>query len=192
MKQPEKRLDAIETMLNDTDRDGVPDYLDAENNTPTGVAVDSKGRFYDKNNNGTPDELEPKQKIFDNEVIVNNNEENATIQLLLKKGVFNIFYEVNSVTPDAGSTNNAYQILNFLKNNPERKIKLIGYADVSGNEKANIKLSEQRAKKLRELYIKSGIAAERIKIEGQGVDSIQPKSNLGLRFARRVAVELIE
>ena len=54
----EDRMAEIETMMNDTDRDGVPDYLDVENNTTNGVAVDAKGRAIDLNNNGIPDELE--------------------------------------------------------------------------------------------------------------------------------------
>lgn len=44
--------------MNDTDKDGVPDYLDVENNSIAGVTVDTKGRMVDKNNNGVPDELE--------------------------------------------------------------------------------------------------------------------------------------
>ena len=52
------RIEDLETMLNDTDRDGVADYLDVENNTLNGVAVDTKGRAIDLNNNGVPDELE--------------------------------------------------------------------------------------------------------------------------------------
>ena len=42
-------------MLQDTDRDGVVDYLDAEPNTTGGVAVDTKGRAIDVNKNGVPD-----------------------------------------------------------------------------------------------------------------------------------------
>ena len=44
--------------MNDADKDGVPDYLDVENNSIAGVAVDTKGRMVDKNTNGVPDELE--------------------------------------------------------------------------------------------------------------------------------------
>ncbi len=60
-----KRLDDIETMLNDADKDGVPDYLDFENNTPSGVAVDTRGKFIDENKNGVPDEMEPRAKKGD-------------------------------------------------------------------------------------------------------------------------------
>ena len=52
------RINDLETLMNDTDKDGVPDYLDVENNSITGVAVDTKGRMIDVNKNGVPDELE--------------------------------------------------------------------------------------------------------------------------------------
>jgi OOP family OmpA-OmpF porin len=52
------RVDNLETMLIDTDQDGVADYLDLEKNTVSGVMVDSKGRAIDLNNNNVPDELE--------------------------------------------------------------------------------------------------------------------------------------
>ncbi|UPT71096.1 MAG: hypothetical protein M0D53_01370 [Flavobacterium sp. JAD_PAG50586_2] len=59
-RENKKRLDDFEKLMDDTDRDGVPDYLDAQNNTPNGVKVDAKGRYIDANGNGTPDELEPR------------------------------------------------------------------------------------------------------------------------------------
>jgi OOP family OmpA-OmpF porin len=48
---------AIENKMLDSDKDGVADYLDEEQNTPAGAMVDTKGRSIDKNNN-VPDETE--------------------------------------------------------------------------------------------------------------------------------------
>jgi OOP family OmpA-OmpF porin len=47
---------AIENKMLDSDKDGVADYLDEEQNTPAGAMVDTKGRSIDKNNNNVPDE----------------------------------------------------------------------------------------------------------------------------------------
>jgi OOP family OmpA-OmpF porin len=52
-----ERVDNLETMLIDTDQDGVADYLDLEK-IQFLVMVDSKGRAIDLNNNNVPDELE--------------------------------------------------------------------------------------------------------------------------------------
>jgi OmpA-OmpF porin, OOP family len=43
LKELESRIGDIETLMNDTDKDGVPDYLDVENNSLAGVAVDTRG-----------------------------------------------------------------------------------------------------------------------------------------------------
>ncbi|HEY0091288.1 MAG TPA: hypothetical protein VGB43_02285, partial [Flavobacterium sp.] len=67
------RIGELETMMNDTDKDGVPDYLDVENNSIAGVAVDTKGRMVDMNKNGVADELE---KYMDEKITTAANESN--------------------------------------------------------------------------------------------------------------------
>ena len=52
------RVAVLEEMMNDTDKDGIPDYLDVENNSLAGFAVDTKGRMVDLNGNGVADEIE--------------------------------------------------------------------------------------------------------------------------------------
>ncbi len=182
-----KRLDEIETLMNDTDRDGVPDYLDVENNTPGGVAVDTRGRFIDKNNNGTPDELEPQNSNGEFTSIPLKKED--AIKALVEKGYVNVFFDVNKDDPNAGSTNNVYHIINFLRNYPDAKAKLVGYADVRGNESKNKDLSQRRAQRVYNIIVASGINANRVSIEGQGVDASYPTdSKIGLDLARRVSV----
>lgn len=184
-----KRIADLETMLQDTDRDGIPDYLDVENNTPNGVVVDAKGRFIDVNKNGIPDELEKTANGKDgvNSAVVSKED---AIKLLIEKGYVNVFYDVNKDDPNSGSTNNVYQIIKFLRSYPDAKAKLIGYADVRGDESKNKDLSMRRAQKLYDIIIASGVNASRISIEGQGVDSSFPTSQTGLDLARRVSVSL--
>ncbi|TDP61140.1 OmpA family protein [Flavobacterium dankookense] len=188
-KEALDRIADLETMLQDTDRDGIPDYLDVQNNTPNGVIVDSKGRFMDVNNNGTPDELEKSTNGKDgiNKTIVSQSD---AIKSLMEKGYVNVFYDVNLDTPNVGSTNNVYQIINFLRHYPNAKAKLVGYADVRGNESKNKALSTRRAQKLYDIIIASGINSNRLSIEGQGVDSSFPKTTTGLDLARRVSIIL--
>ena len=44
--------------MNDSDKDGVPDYLDVEQNSIAGVAVDTKVEWLIKITTVVPDELE--------------------------------------------------------------------------------------------------------------------------------------
>lgn len=181
------KIEAIEILMQDTDKDGVPDYLDRENNTPGGVAVDTRGRFIDKNNNGTPDELEPQNSNGEFTSIPLKKED--AIKALVEKGYVNVFFDVNKDDPNAGSTNNVYHIINFLRNYPDAKAKLVGYADVRGNESKNKDLSQRRAQRVYNIIVASGINANRVSIEGQGVDASYPSdSKIGLDLARRVSV----
>jgi OOP family OmpA-OmpF porin len=189
-----RRLDEIETLLNDTDKDGVVDYLDVQNNTPSGVIVDSKGRYIDTNRNGTPDEFEPNTiediKVRNFEIASEQSETN-TFKSMLDSGLVNVFYDINEVEPNRGSANSVYGIISLLKKNPTVNVKLLGYSDKSGNEKLNKKLSEQRVKNLYDLLLLSGISESRLKIIGQGVDSSIPSnSKTAYQLARRVSVLL--
>jgi len=184
-----KRLDELDILMKDTDRDGILDHLDVENNTPNGVAVDSKGRFIDINKNGTPDELEPKTK----ESLISQTtiSQSDAVKSLIEKGYVNVFYDVNKDEPNSGSINNVYYIIKFLKEYPESKASLTGYTDVKGKEDVNINLSQRRAQNLYAIIIANGIDAKRISIVGNGVDkNFDSSNNTSLGLARRVSIKL--
>ncbi|OYQ39651.1 hypothetical protein CHU92_04580 [Flavobacterium cyanobacteriorum] len=152
-----KRLDEIETLMNDTDKDGVPDYLDQENNTPAGVAVDTRGKYIDLNRNGVPDELEREKsniRIDQNYISGEGGNSNyassqEVLAALIEKGYLSIYFNINKDTPNSGSTHNVMLIYKYLLQHPEAKIKLVGYADLRGDEAANVDLSQRRAQKLK-------------------------------------------
>jgi len=178
-------------MMNDVDRDGVPDYLDAQNNTPNGVIVDAKGRFIDKNRNGVPDELEDHSKFDTADKPIANDNSNDAMRSLVGKGYVNIFFDVNQDFPNTGSTNTVFQMIQFLKSNPETKIKLFGYADLRGGENTNKDLSNRRAQNVYKILIASGINKNRIDTKAQGVDKSFTADEKGsLNLARRVSVIL--
>jgi len=199
--ESKKRLDAIESQLADTDRDGVPDYLDSENNTIAGVAVDTKGRAIDTNKNGIPDEMERKTPGRVDQQFEGSDKQGAAYNAshananalteLVENGSINIFFDLNSATANSGSTNNVYMILQYLKDHPESRIQLTGYADHRGDEALNKELSQRRATNLKQLYVAQGIAASRIAIVGQGVDTTYPATQTGMDLARRVSVKMI-
>lgn len=60
------------------------------------------------------------------------------------------------------------ELSDFLRDNPTVSIRITGHTDNVGSDKANMTLSEGRAKAVRSEIIKRGIAAERIEAEGKG------------------------
>lgn len=172
----EDRLAELETMMNDTDRDGVPDYLDVENNTTNGVAVDSKGRAIDLNNNGIPDELEKYVDERAKEVIATTSTSNQKASgnksplELINTGYVNVFFDTDSFYPKSSSTNDIYFVINYLKENPSASVDIIGTADTTGKSEYNQELSQKRAERVKFIIEKAGIDPTRLTIVPQGED----------------------
>lgn len=190
----EKRLDALDSKLIDTDIDGIVDHLDAQNNTPEGVAVDSKGRFFDLNKNGVPDELEfigKDGKDGKDGISTFDMSQSDAIKMLVEKGYVNVFYDVNKDEPNAGSTNNIYYIIKFLKSYPNAKITLIGYTDLTGNTASNLDLAQRRVENLKKVLMLKSIDENRISVLANGIDEDNKTSdNTSLQLARRVSIIL--
>jgi len=187
------RIGEIETLMNDTDKDGVPDYLDAENNSLAGVAVDTKGRMVDKNNNGVPDELE---KYIDKTITTNNNTNSAIVtngmlEQLINDGYVAAYFDPNKAQPTNASSDNIGFILNYLKNNPDKSIEITGYADEVGSTDYNNKLSADRAQNVKAILAKAGINPSRLTIVGNGIDSsVDKNSDYARRLVRKVVFKI--
>lgn len=189
IKKLENRLNELETLMNDTDKDGVPDYLDQENNSVAGVAVDSRGKMLDINRNGVPDELE-RGKDGMNGISPSTIAKEDAIKMFIEKGYINVFYDLGKDVPNSGSVNNVFYIVKFLKNYPDSKITLMGFADERGSSEFNADLSARRAKNLSDIIKASGIDASRVKIVGKGESSEFLDTELGYDLSRRVSVKL--
>ena len=181
----DERIGELETMMNDTDKDGVPDYLDVENNSIAGVAVDTKGRMVDLNRNGVADELE---KYIDQTVTTaadkNNNSE--VIKRLINEGYVSVFFDFNSSKATPASTQNLSFILTYLKNNPNATVDITGYADEIGATAVNDALAGKRANNVRNTLIQAGIEASRLNIISAGEDnSVDKNSETARRLVRR-------
>lgn len=186
----EERIGSIETQMNDTDKDGVPDYLDAEPNSITGVMVDSKGRSIDSNGNGVPDELESYVDTKTNEVKNSVNASGtggADIESLINGGYVNVYFDFNKDMPNAQSVSGINFLVKYLKENPSAKADVIGYADEIGDNAYNKDLSQRRATNVKKILVDSGIAADRLNIVGNGEDTSVNKDNKTARqVVRRV------
>lgn len=190
----EKRLGDLETMMNDSDKDGVPDYLDSEPNTITGVAVDSKGRTIDKNGNGVPDELESylenNNKGTDGSG-TGSNGMNADLADLINGGYVNVYFDTNADQPNAQSVNGINFLVKYLKANPTVGSDVIGYADEIGATEYNKALSARRAENVKKILIDAGIEGSRLNIMSNGEDtSVNKDSKYARQIVRRVTFKL--
>ncbi|OYQ43655.1 OmpA family protein [Flavobacterium aurantiibacter] len=189
----QKRIGDLETMLSDADKDGVPDYLDAEPNSTAGMAVDTKGRAIDKNGNGVPDELESyMSKTYGDNVkssaITNNSmTNNEMIRSLINGGYMCAYFPYNKSVPTNESTEGIGFVLTYLRNNPTAQIEITGHADEIGNTEYNNKLSAARANAVKDVLVKAKIDPARLTVVPAGEDKSVDKSSEGARkLVRRV------
>ncbi|MHC5309184.1 OmpA family protein [Myroides sp. LJL116] len=181
-----QRVSNIETMLVDTDGDGVADYLDLEPNTPAGALVDSRGRNIDLNNNGIADNIE--RFVEDKYGNIGNSVQGDDAQMikeLINKGYVAAYFDFNKTEPSTVEGINF--IVTYLKNNPSAKVEVLGYADAIGNASYNDKLSTQRANAVKQMLINSGVDASRVSAVGKGIDNdVNKNSAQARKIARKV------
>jgi OOP family OmpA-OmpF porin len=187
-----ERVDNLETMLIDTDQDGVADYLDLEKNTMSGVMVDSKGRAIDMNNNNVPDEIE--NYLTTN--YVNKNDKGASdndevVKNLINGGYIATYFDFDKSTPSNTSTEGIDFVLTYLRNNPTASVDIIGHADELGRSEYNDKLSQARAANLKNILINAKIDATRLNVIAAGEDTSVEKDSEGARkLVRKVTFML--
>ena len=81
-----------------------------------------------------------------------------------------IFYKVGSSKITADQQPNVEMVASYLNNHKDAKVVVKGYASQDGNEEFNIKLAQARAESVKTALVdKYGIAADRIKAEGEGI-----------------------
>lgn len=191
----DKKVGDLETLMNDTDKDGVPDYLDVENNSIAGVAVDTKGRMVDINKNGVPDELEKYLATnYSDKSEVNKTIEGANsdmIKKLVNEGYVAAYFEFDAVKPTDMSSDGIGFILTYLRANPTATVDIVGHADEIGKSKYNDKLATNRANTVKEILIKSGVNPYRLNVIPGGIDkSVDPKSPEARRLVRKVTFQI--
>ena len=175
----DKKISAIETQMSDSDKDGVPDYLDQENNSVAGVAVDSRGRMIDLNRNGVPDELErfvEKTAKEISEKSVKETSEDSVLRLI-NEGYVCVYFDSGKTQATEGSTGGIDFILTFLRNHPNNSIEIMGHADEIGAAKTNNTLAEKRAENIKNVLVKAGINPSKLIVISKGIDnSVAPDS----------------
>ncbi|MCP4044664.1 MAG: OmpA family protein, partial [Gammaproteobacteria bacterium] len=69
-----------------------------------------------------------------------------------------------------GGRSSLEEVVDLLQTEPDKKIRVEGHTDSSGNSDANLLLSEQRAQAVREALVSLGVASERVSALGMGED----------------------
>ncbi len=93
-----------------------------------------------------------------------------------------------------GGRSSLEEVVDLLQTEPDKKIRVEGHTDSSGNSDANLLLSEQRAQAVREALVSLGVASERVSALGMGEDfPIASNEDEGGRARnRRVDVILLD
>ncbi len=191
----DKRIGDLESMMNDTDKDGVPDYLDVENNSIAGVAVDTKGRMVDINKNGVPDELESymANNFIDksNVATVIEGANSDMIKKMINDGYVATYFETGKSRPTQESTEGIGFMLTYLRNNAGSSLDIVGHADEIGGSEYNNKLANDRAKNVKQVLLDAGIDGSRLNIVSEGEDtSVLKDSSDARRLVRRVTFKI--
>ena len=110
---------------------------------------------------------------------------------LIEKGYVNAYFGFDSSEPQDGSLWAVGFVANYLKQNPDAKLNIIGYTDQVGNAGYNEKLSKKRADAVKQLLVEMGVDTSRLVSEGKGIDKGTKASSAGARrLVRRVSFEL--
>jgi ompA/motB domain protein len=110
---------------------------------------------------------------------------------LIEKGYVNAYFGFDSSEPQDGSLWAVGFVANYLKQNPDAKLNIIGYTDQVGNAGYNEKLSKKRADAVKQLLVEMGVDTSRLASEGKGIDKGTKASSAGARrLVRRVSFEL--
>ena len=102
-----------------------------------------------------------------------------------------LLFNTNSSIINRSSHNELNRLANYLKQNEQLKIQIIGYTDNTGNTQNNINLSKDRAKSVYVYLINKGIKDERMKFNGFGSSKPLFVNNTEDNKAKNRRVEIV-
>lgn len=86
----------------------------------------------------------------------------------------NVFFNIGKSEVKSTEAQKLDELVAFLKENPDTKVKLTGYADnQTGTKAVNERISKKRAESVKEYLVNKGIDADRIATDYKG-DTVQP------------------
>ncbi len=132
---------------------------------------------------------------YKNRYVVEMVREGAIVQDKPKENIIlkNIKFDSGRATLQKGTEGEIERIFQFLVENSTYVVEIQGHTDSSGNNKANLTLSQKRANRVREALVQKGINKERIKAKGYGetLPVADNSTKEGRRKNRRVELKVL-
>ncbi len=101
---------------------------------------------------------------------------------------FSVLYGVDEWQVSDEEEAKVKAVARVLKDNPDMKIMVVGFADYTGSDNYNMKLSEKRAKEVKRLLVKRyGIAEDRITVDFKGKQKEYAFGDIQFALNRRVS-----
>ena len=106
----------------------------------------------------------------------------------------NILFETGKSTLKEEATASLDETISLLNAYPANKVLIEGYTDSTGNKKANLQLSYDRAQEVYLYFVKHGIPAERLSVVGYGQENpiASNKTAKGREQNRRVNIIILK
>ena len=125
----------------------------------------------------------PAQTIIEERII---KEVNATLQPI-------VIFGQGKTTVDAAGMASCEMIAKYMKNHPDSKIKIQGFASPEGSKEINDRIAKQRAESVKNVLVKKyKIAADRLEVEGLGATDKLSSENDFNRVAKFIDLNNIK
>ena len=104
----------------------------------------------------------------------------------------NVFFDFDKFDLRAESFVELDRVVNLLNENPKIEIEMSAHTDNKGSDEYNLKLSDNRAKSVKDYLVSKGIAASRINSQGYGETRpvASNETDEGRQFNRRVEFKI--
>jgi len=154
----------------DKDGDGIIDQLDIEPNTPKGAVVDASGRTVDSDSDGVPDGIDKCPDSPPNLPV----DEKGCSRVTPQEFYLEVLFPSNRAQVGARFFGDMVRIAQLMKLAPKVELELIGYTDNLGSLESNLRLSERRARAVRDYLVSEGVAEGRLELLAGGEFPVEP------------------
>ena len=103
------------------------------------------------------------------------------------KETINLFFAQSKYNLRTKALETINEICEYLKNNPDVELNIVGYTDGVGDKSLNKKLAEYRAKVVSQMFIRKGISPERLSVSWKSEEELM-KSHTDLEILRKVTI----